>query len=180
MSIRATAGKRFSDPFLYFKGFHALQTYRIAHYLWRQQRRELALFFQNRMSVEFGVDIHPAARIGSGIMLDHATSFVVGETAIIEDDVSILHEVTLGGTGKPSVTWNMGRAHLCMIGCVADGNANKEIADLLFISERTVKNHMTNILAKLGARDRAHAVRFGIENSWIDLEQPEPVLSLVA
>lgn len=63
---------------------------------------------------------------------------------------------------------------------VADGNANKQIADLLFISERTVKNHMTNILSKLGARDRAHAVRFGIENSWIDLEQPEPVLSLVA
>jgi DNA-binding NarL/FixJ family response regulator len=69
---------------------------------------------------------------------------------------------------------------LNILSLVADGNANKEIADLLFISERTVKNHMTNILAKLGARDRAHAVRFGIENSWIDLEQPEPVLSLVA
>lgn len=69
---------------------------------------------------------------------------------------------------------------LAILSLVADGNANKEIAELLFISERTVKNHMTNILAKLGARDRAHAVRFGIENSWIDLEQSEPVLALVA
>ena len=69
---------------------------------------------------------------------------------------------------------------LSILSLVADGNANKQIADLLYISERTVKNHMTNILAKLGARDRAHAVRFGIENSWINLEQPKPVLSLVA
>ena len=69
---------------------------------------------------------------------------------------------------------------LTILSRVADGNANKEIADLLYISERTVKNHMTNILAKLGAHDRAHAVRFGIENSWIDLDLPEPVLSMVA
>jgi DNA-binding NarL/FixJ family response regulator len=69
---------------------------------------------------------------------------------------------------------------LNILSLVADGNANKQIADLLFISERTVKNHMTNILAKLGARDRAHAVRFGIENSWLTLEQPEPALTLVA
>ncbi|MCH8229296.1 MAG: response regulator transcription factor [Chloroflexi bacterium] len=69
---------------------------------------------------------------------------------------------------------------LTILSRVADGNANKEIADLLYISERTVKNHMTNILAKLGAHDRAHAVRFGIQNSWINLERPEPVLSMVA
>lgn len=69
---------------------------------------------------------------------------------------------------------------LTILSRVADGNANKEIADLLYISERTVKNHMTNILAKLGAHDRAHAVRFGIQNSWISLERPEPVLSMVA
>jgi len=69
---------------------------------------------------------------------------------------------------------------LNILSLVADGNANKQIAELLFISERTVKNHMTNILSKLGARDRAHAVRFGIQNSWIDLEQAEPVLTLVA
>ncbi|MEM7219090.1 MAG: serine O-acetyltransferase [Pseudomonadota bacterium] len=87
-------------PFLYFKGFHALQSHRIAHWLWNNGRRTLAQFFQNQISVTLGVDMHPAARIGSGIMLDHATGIVVGETAVIEDDVSILHAVTLGGSGK--------------------------------------------------------------------------------
>jgi serine O-acetyltransferase len=97
---RDSACAQYSTPFLYFKGFHALQTHRIAHYLWQQQRRELALFFQNRVSVEFGVDIHPAARIGSGVMLDHATGIVIGETAVVGNNVSIMQSVTLGGTGK--------------------------------------------------------------------------------
>lgn len=90
------------EPLLFFKGFLALTTYRVSHQLWIDGRRWLALYFQSVASEAFAVDIHPAARIGCGIMLDHATSFVVGETAIIEDDVSILHEVTLGGTGKAS------------------------------------------------------------------------------
>ncbi|MCB1686053.1 MAG: serine O-acetyltransferase, partial [Pseudomonadales bacterium] len=89
-----------TTPFLFYKGFHALQAHRIAHWLWQQGRRTLAQFFQNQISVTLGVDIHPAAKVGSGIMLDHATGIVVGETAVIEDDVSILHSVTLGGTGK--------------------------------------------------------------------------------
>ncbi|MEY4570389.1 MAG: serine O-acetyltransferase, partial [Verrucomicrobiota bacterium] len=88
------------EPVLFFKGFLALTTYRVSHQLWQDDRRWLALYFQSIASEAFSVDIHPAARIGCGILLDHATSFVVGETAIIEDDVSILHEVTLGGTGK--------------------------------------------------------------------------------
>jgi serine O-acetyltransferase len=88
------------EPLLFFKGFLALTTYRVSHQLWKDQRRWLALYFQSVASEAFAVDIHPAAQIGCGILLDHATSFVVGETAIIEDDVSILHEVTLGGTGK--------------------------------------------------------------------------------
>jgi len=87
-------------PFLYFKGFHALQTHRVAHWLWQQDRRALALFFQNRMSCKFGVDIHPAARLGHGILLDHATGLVIGETAVVGNNVSILQSVTLGGTGK--------------------------------------------------------------------------------
>ena len=87
-------------PFLYFKGFHALQTHRVAHCLWQNGRASLALFFQNRMSTEFGVDIHPAARVGSGILLDHATGLVIGETAVVGNNVSILQSVTLGGTGK--------------------------------------------------------------------------------
>jgi serine O-acetyltransferase len=99
---RDPACEDLSTPFLFFKGFHALQAYRIAHWLWHQGRRTLARFFQNQISATLGVDIHPAARVGSGIMLDHATGIVVGETAVIEDDVSILHSVTLGGTGKTS------------------------------------------------------------------------------
>lgn len=88
------------EPVLFFKGFLALTTYRAAHAFWHQGRRWLALYLQSVASESFAVDIHPAARIGCGILLDHATSFVCGETAVIEDDVSILHEVTLGGTGK--------------------------------------------------------------------------------
>lgn len=88
------------QPLLFFKGFMSISTYRVAHHLWTHGRKELALYFQSLASEVFAVDIHPAAKIGCGILLDHATSFVVGETAIIEDNVSILHEVTLGGTGK--------------------------------------------------------------------------------
>lgn len=88
------------EAFLFFKGFHALECYRIGHWLWRQNRRPMALFFQSRISELFDVDIHPAARLGRGIMIDHATGVVIGETAVVEDDVSMLHGVTLGGTGK--------------------------------------------------------------------------------
>lgn len=97
---RDPACKRFSAPLLFFKGFQALQSYRIAHHLWHHERRTLASYLQSRISEVFGVDIHPAARIGRGILLDHATGLVVGETAVIENNVTILHEVTLGGTGK--------------------------------------------------------------------------------
>ncbi len=97
---RDPACKGYCQPLLYFKGFHALEAYRIAHWLWGRQRESLAQHLQNRISQVFGVDIHPAARIGSGIFIDHGTSVVIGETAVLEDDVSMLHEVTLGGTGK--------------------------------------------------------------------------------
>lgn len=89
-----------TTPLLFFKGFHALQTYRVANWLWKRGRKSLALYLQGQMSMVFAVDIHPAATIGCGIMLDHATGLVVGETCIIEDNVSILQSVTLGGTGK--------------------------------------------------------------------------------
>lgn len=87
-------------PLLFFKGFHALCTYRIAHELWCRGRQMLALLLQSMSSEVFGIDIHPAARMGCGIMLDHGTGIVIGETAIVENNVSMLHEVTLGGTGK--------------------------------------------------------------------------------
>ncbi len=97
---RDPACDRYLMPVLYFKGFHAIQTHRLAHWLWNHGRRDFALYLQSRSSSVFQTDINPAARIGKGIFLDHATGFVVGETAVIEDDVSILHGVTLGGTGK--------------------------------------------------------------------------------
>jgi serine O-acetyltransferase len=89
----------YAMPILYFKGFHALQSYRVAHWLWRQQRRGLALFLQNRIATVFDVDIHPAARIGAGLMVDHATGLVIGETAVVGTNVSMLHGVNLGGCG---------------------------------------------------------------------------------
>ena len=91
---------RFIEPLLYFKGFHAIQTHRLAHWLWGKGRQDFALYLQSRSSEVFQTDIHPAARIGKGIFLDHATGLVVGATAVVEDNVSMLQDVTLGGTGK--------------------------------------------------------------------------------
>ena len=97
---RDPACRTFLDPVLFFKGFLALQAYRAAHRLMQQGRRGMAMFIQNRSSEVFGADIHPSAKIGSGIMIDHATGVVIGETAVIGNDVSMLHGVTLGGSGK--------------------------------------------------------------------------------
>lgn len=97
---RDPACHRYLQPVLFFKGYQALQAYRIGHWLWREGRRDLAYLVQMRVSEVFGVDIHPAARIGRGIMIDHAHSIVIGETAVVGDNVSMLHSVTLGGTGK--------------------------------------------------------------------------------
>jgi serine O-acetyltransferase len=97
---RDPACLRMMEPLLYFKGFHALQTYRLAHAMLRTGRRDFALYLQSRASAVFDVDINPAARIGKGVFLDHASGLVVGETTEIDDDVSILQGVTLGGTGK--------------------------------------------------------------------------------
>jgi serine O-acetyltransferase len=97
---RDPAADRYLEPVLYFKGFHAIQTHRLAHWLWNKGRKDFAFYLQSRSSAVFQTDINPAARIGRGIFLDHATGLVVGETAVIEDDVSMLQDVTLGGTGK--------------------------------------------------------------------------------
>ncbi|AKH70489.1 serine O-acetyltransferase [Spongiibacter sp. IMCC21906] len=112
---RDSACDSLSVPFLYFKGFHALQSYRIAHWLWKNNRSSLALYFQNRISCEFGVDIHPAAKIGHGILMDHATGVVIGETAVVGNNVSLMQSVTLGGTGK------------------ADGDRHPKVADGVLI-----------------------------------------------
>lgn len=97
---RDPACRGYSSPLLHFKGFQSLQAYRVAHAMWLAGREPVALYLQGRISEVFAVDIHPAARIGKRIMFDHATSVVIGATAVVEDDFSMLHEVTLGGTGK--------------------------------------------------------------------------------
>lgn len=99
---RDPACNRYLEPLLYFKGFQAIQTHRMAHQLWKMDRRDFAYYLQSRSSVVYGVDIHPAARIGRGIFVDHAHAIVIGETAVVEDNVSLMQEVTLGGTGKES------------------------------------------------------------------------------
>jgi serine O-acetyltransferase len=97
---RDPACNRFIQPLLFFKGFQAIQAYRVGHWLWRAGRKDMAYYFQSRISEVFSLDIHPAAWIGRGIMIDHAHSIVIGETAVVGNNVSMLHSVTLGGTGK--------------------------------------------------------------------------------
>ncbi len=126
---RDPACNSYSTPLLFFKGFHALQSYRVAHWLWGQERHSLAFYFQNQISAIFGVDIHPAARIGCGIMLDHATAVVIGETAVVEDDVSMLHGVTLGGTGKGQGDRHPKVRHGVLIGANASIIGNIEIGE---------------------------------------------------
>jgi serine O-acetyltransferase len=97
---RDPAAGKLITPFLYFKGYQGLQTHRIAHWLWAHGRAQTALYLQSRVSERFALDIHPAAQVGRGVLLDHATGIVIGETAVVGDNVSMLQDVTLGGTGK--------------------------------------------------------------------------------
>ena len=161
-----------STPFLFFKGFHALQAHRVAHWLWRHERHTLALFFQSQISVGLGVDIHPAATMGCGILIDHATGIVVGETAVVEDDVSILHAVTLGGSGKvagdrhPKVR----RGVLLGAGCKVIGNieigAEAKVGAGSVVLE-DVPPHVTvaGVPAKVVGTPRDETPAFGMDHS---------------
>ena len=124
---RDPACSRFIQPVLYFKGFHAIQTHRLAHWLWNRGREDFALYLQSRSSEIFQTDINPAAKIGKGIFLDHATGLVVGMTATIGDNVSILQGVTLGGTGKESGDRHPKIADGVLIGAGAKVLGNIEI-----------------------------------------------------
>jgi len=124
---RDPATLRFLEPVLYYKGFHAIQTHRLVHWLHGKGRKDFALYLQSRSSSVFQCDINPAAKIGRGIFLDHATGLVVGETAVIEDDVSILHDVTLGGTGKENEDRHPKIRHGVMIGAGAKILGNIEV-----------------------------------------------------
>jgi serine O-acetyltransferase len=124
---RDPACNRAIEPFLYFKGFHAIQTHRLAHWLWRKGRRDFAYYLQSRASAIFQVDINPAVQMGKGLFFDHATDIVIGETALIEDNVSILQGVTLGGTGKESGDRHPKVRHGVLIGAGAKILGNIEI-----------------------------------------------------
>ncbi len=145
---RDPATRRLIEPVLYFKGFHAIETHRLAHWLWNKDRRDFALYLQSRASAAFQADIHPAAQIGRGIFLDHATAVVVGETAVIEDDVSLLHGVTLGGTGKQAGDRHPKIRYGVMIGAGAKILGNIEVGHCARIAAgsvviRPVPNNVT-------------------------------------
>jgi serine O-acetyltransferase len=135
---RDPATYRLLEPVLYFKGFHAIQTHRLSHWLWTKGRRDFALYLQSRASAVFQCDIHPAARVGRGIFLDHATGLVVGETAVIDDDVSLLHDVTLGGTGKQAEDRHPKIRYGVMIGAGAKILGNIEVGHCARIAAGSV------------------------------------------
>lgn len=126
------------QPFLYFKGFQALQGHRVAHWLWMQGRETLAFHFQSRMSELFQVDIHPAAKMGSGLFLDHGTGIVIGETAVVGDEVSMLHNVTLGGTGAGRGDRHPKIGRGVLLGAGAKVLGNIEIGDYAKIASGSV------------------------------------------
>jgi serine O-acetyltransferase len=135
---RDPATNRVLEPVLYFKGFHAIQTHRLAHWLWRHDRQDFALYLQSRSSEVFQTDIHPAARIGRGIFLDHATGLVVGSTAVVEDNVSLLQNVTLGGTGKERGDRHPKIRHGVLIGAGAKILGNIEVGHCARIAAGSV------------------------------------------
>ncbi|HZD88465.1 MAG TPA: serine O-acetyltransferase [Pseudolabrys sp.] len=135
---RDPACNRFMEPVLYFKGFHAIQTHRLAFWLNSKGRRDFALYLQSRSSAVFQCDINPAAKIGRGIFLDHATGLVVGETAVVDDDVSILHDVTLGGTGKEHEDRHPKIRHGVLIGAGAKILGNIEVGHCARIAAGSV------------------------------------------
>ena len=138
---RDPACTRALEPLLYFKGFHAIQTHRLAHWLWSRNRQDFALYLQSRSSEVFQTDIHPAARIGRGIFLDHATGLVVGSTAVIEDNVSMLQNVTLGGTGKERGDRHPKIRHGVLIGAGAKILGNIEVGHCARVAAGSVVLH---------------------------------------
>jgi len=135
---RDPACKGYVQPFLFFKGFQALQTQRIAHWLWGQGRETMAFYLQSRMSEIFQVDIHPATRIGSGVFIDHGTGIVIGETAVIGDDVSLLQGVTLGGTGAERGDRHSKIGRGVLLGAGAKVLGNIQIGDYAKIASGSV------------------------------------------
>jgi serine O-acetyltransferase len=126
---RDPAARGMAQPFLHYKGFHSLQAHRVAHWLWAQGRKALAYYCQSQIAEVFSVDIHPAAKMGKGILIDHGTGVVIGETAVVGDDVSMLHAVTLGGTGKETGDRHPKIGHGVLIGAGAKILGNVRIGE---------------------------------------------------
>jgi serine O-acetyltransferase len=138
---RDPACNRYLEPLLYFKGFQAIQTHRMAHQLWKMDRRDFAYYLQSRSSVVYTVDIHPAARIGRGIFIDHAHGIVIGETAVVEDNVSLMQGVTLGGTGKETGDRHPKIRHGVLVGSGAKILGNIEIGHCSRVAAGSVVLH---------------------------------------
>jgi serine O-acetyltransferase len=176
---RDPACMRLIEPVLYFKGFHALQTYRLAHVLMRAGRRDFALYLQSRASAVFDADINPSARIGKGIFIDHASGLVVGETTVIEDDVSILQGVTLGGTGKetgdrhPKIRWGvLIGAGAKVLGNIEVGHCSRVAAGSVVLSpvphNKTVAGVPARIVGEAGCAEPARSMNQIIAEKMIE------------
>lgn len=153
---RDPACHRYIEPLLYFKGFHALVTHRFSHTLWKQGRRDFALYLQSQASRIFAVDIHPATKIGMGIMLDHGTGIVIGETAVVGDNCSILQNVTLGGNGKetgdrhPKIGDNvLLAAGAKVLGNIRIGNCSKVAAGSVVLKDVPANKTVAGVPAKI-------------------------------
>jgi serine O-acetyltransferase len=138
---RDPACHRYVDPLLYFKGYQAIQTHRMAHRLWLLGRKDFAYYLQSRSSMISSVDIHPNAQIGKGIMVDHGHDIVIGETAVVEDNVSIMQGVTLGGTGKESGDRHPKIRHGVLVGAGAKILGNIEIGHCSRVAACSVVLH---------------------------------------
>ena len=179
---RDPATHRLMQPFLFFKGFQALQAYRIGHWLWTEGRRDMAYFVQMRCSEAFGVDIHPAARVGRGVMMDHAHSIVIGETAVVGDNVSMLHSVTLGGTGKADGDRHpkIGNGVLIgagakVLGNITIGRCSRIAAGSVVLTDvppcKTVAGVPARIVGDAGCTDPAFAMDHLIEVTGLDVDE---------
>jgi serine O-acetyltransferase len=160
---RDPACERFIEPFLYFKGFHAIQAHRLTHWLWSRGERDFSLYLQSRSSEVFQTDIHPAARFGQGIFLDHATGLVVGETAVLGDNVSMLQDVTLGGTGKDAGDRHPKIGNGVLIGAGAKVLGNLVVGEYARIAAGSVVLHPVP----------AHATVAGVPARVIRIETPD-------
>lgn len=172
---RDPACNRYIEPLLFLKGFHALATHRFAHVLWLAGRRDFALFLQSQSSRTFAVDIHPAARFGKGIMIDHATGIVVGETAVVGDNCSFLHAVTLGGSGKETGDRHpkIGEGVLIgagakILGNITVGDGSRVAAGSVVLSAVPAHVTVAGVPAKIVGSAGCAAPALEMEQTWVD------------